>query len=206
MAHALCDVLLQVHGTIAASAIGAFYFYSDRTEGFISSLNGTEAVLAELRRRISAELGEQLGPVFEVPGSVPSPVLGPDGTAIDRGAYVERPVNPIGSESFREALRDFIDDRANSLADYRSLVIARVGWCFWSTLLSRLLLALFVWQVALMSLLFLDKYGKVSLADWAVSGVCTVTGTFFVVVVASAFVRLNHYSTITNLRLKHGSL
>jgi len=58
MPHVLCDTLLQVHGGIAATAIAAFYLYSDRTEGFVSSLNGTTSVLCELRRRMTSELTE----------------------------------------------------------------------------------------------------------------------------------------------------
>ena len=206
MPHALCDTLLTVHGTIAASAIAAFYLYSDRTEGFVSSLSGTSAVLSELRRRLTAELAEGLRPVFEDAGSVPSPVLGPDGQSVDRGTYVEQDVNPIGSESFREAMREFLDDHSNSLADYRSLSVACDGWSTWSNRLSWILLGVFAWEIIVLALLWLDKTDVFGLADWALHVTWTITGMLMVVAFMSAACRIHHYSCITTMRLKHGQL
>jgi type IV secretory pathway VirB2 component (pilin) len=204
--HAFCETLLKIHGGIAASAIGAFYFYSDRTEGFVSSLNGTTAVLAELRRRLTGELAEELEPVFENPGSVPSPILMPGEAGIDRGAYVERAVNPIGSEAYREAVRECLDDHSNSIADYRSLSLACDCWSSWSHKLSWILLTLFAWEIIVLAILWMDKTEVFGLADWAMHVTWTITGLLIALAFLAAACRLRYYSRVSRMRLKHGQL
>jgi hypothetical protein len=206
MPHAYSDLLLQVHGVVGVTALTVFYQYSDRTEGFISSLNGTTTVLTELRRRMVVDLQRVLEPVFTSPGSVPSPILGPDGNAINDGTYVETAVNPVGSERFRECVRTFIDSDVRSIIEYRSLALARQHWCFWCSFLSRILLGIFLWQLLVILLLLMDKFNVIGLPNWSVIITSTLTSLLVFVTFVVIFVRLHHYSTITRMRLKHGEL
>lgn len=154
----------------------------------------------------ASELQEHLEPVFENPGSVPSPILLPNGLSIDDGTYVEHPVNPVGSEHFKESVRSFIDKQTTAIADYRTLTTACERWCSCFFFLSRLIVGLFAWAVVVLALVALDKNGKISLPDWAVIIGCTLTALLVMLVFVVIFVRLHNYSTITRMRLKHGEL
>lgn len=202
MTHAeLVDLLLKVHVGILGVALVLFYSYSDRTDGFAASLKGVSAVQAEMRRRMVGALASRLHDVFQNPGSVPSPVLGPDGEA-----YSERAVNPIGSESFREALRDFMHDNSSPLADYRSLVAASNSWCFWANKLSWFVFSLFIWQILAAAVTFLDKVtawilpNYINVALWVptvgLGGACLI----------AVFGRFLYYTRITRFRMKYGEL
>ncbi len=202
MSHSdLVDVLLKMHVTVLLASLAAFYAYSDRTDGFAASLKGTTEVLTELRRRIAKALGDKLTPIFESPGSVPSPVLGPDG-----GTYVERAVNPVGSEIYRETIRDFVEERADWICDYHSLLSARDRWCFWAGAFRNLLLGLFSWQLITCGLLFADKVSALELPVWLMCAISTATGLAVASSIVTVVFRLLHYRTIVNLRLKYAEL
>jgi hypothetical protein len=202
MNHAdLINTLLTAHGTLAGLALVVFYTYSDRTDGFGTSLKGITSVIAEMRRRITAELGNRLDPVFQSPGSVPSPLFAPDGNT-----YVEHSVNPVGSEAYREALRDFVESHSESMADYRSLTVACSAWCFWAGTFSWLVLGLLVWQVIVVGSVFLDKLSVWTLPDGlncAFWGPTVLVGASCMVAVVC---RCLYFNKLTKLRVKHGEL
>ena len=80
--------------------------------------------------------------------------------------YTERPVNPVGSESYRSTIRDFVEDNANTLVDCRSLRLARDAWCFWARMLSWSILGLLLWQALITgSLALFDKVLEVTIPD-----------------------------------------
>ncbi len=197
----LIDVLLKVHGAVLVASLAAFYAYSDRTDGFTASLKGTTDVLTELRRRIARALEDKLGPIFESPGSVPSPVLSPDG-----GTYVEHPVNPVGSEIYREQIRDFLEERVEAVCDYYALSHACRRWCFWAGTLRTVIVALFCWQLVVCFLLLVDKASKVDWPNWVLCAGSVITGVFVVGAIITVVFRLLHYRTITEMRLKYGEL
>lgn len=134
--------VLSAHAAVLVSAVAAYYKYGDRTEVFTKSLQGTEALLRAMKQRLLDELERHLEATLEGGECVPSPILRPDGNT-----YVERPVNPIGSERWREALADFVQSNAGTVADYSRAVGARDSWCVWSRRLSWSLLALLCWQI-----------------------------------------------------------
>jgi hypothetical protein len=197
----LIDFFLSTHAAAFTAAVATFASYSDRTDGFGRSLAGTTRTLTEIRRRLASQLSEKLTPVFECPGAVPSPILVPDG-----GTYVEYPVNPVGSESFREAVREFLDSSTAAIADYRTLALARDKWCGWSRLLCTLLLYLIVWELLVVAGLFLGKYEYVEIHRWIVFGSAGPTALLILGSAVAVFFRLSNYWTITGLRLKHGEL
>lgn len=140
---------IEIHGSILAVALAAYYKYGDRADVFSKSLQGAEALLKRLRSNISSDLARHLEPVFRSPGSLPSPILTPH-----ESTYVEHPVNPVGSERYRESIRTFLEEAAGSIADYRSVVRACDAWCFWARVRSWAIIFLLMWQFLAVVLLF----------------------------------------------------
>jgi hypothetical protein len=192
---------LTLHSVVGGTALAVFYYYSDRSDSTIGPLNSTSTVLAELRRRISNDLQTRLEPIFQSPGSVPTPLI-----TLDGGTYIEKPVNAVGSEAFRERVREFLDSTADHLDDYRQLLAARRNWCRWSIRLSWLLIALLVWQGIVLLSLFFDKAEFYELWDWAVFVECGVSLVLILLCVICVALRHYHFGTISGLRLKHGQL
>ena len=202
MNHAdLIDTLLKVHGAIAGLALVVFYTYSDRTDGFGTSLKGITSVIAEMRRRIVAELSKRLDPVFQSPGSDPSPLFDAGGNT-----YVEHSVNPVGSEAYREALRDFLEGHSEAMADYRSLTVACNAWCFWAGVFSWLVLGLFVWQVIVVGSVFLDKVSAWTLPDGLNCAFWVPTVLAGVGCIIAVICRCLYFNKMTKLRVKYGEL
>ena len=202
MVHAdLVNTLLTIHAAVGGTSIAIFYYYSDRSDSAIAPLNGTSSVLTELRRRITGDLQNHLDPIFQSPGAVPSPLLAPSGNA-----YFEKAVNPVGSEAFRESIRDFIERSGDLIDDYRSLLRARRKWCSWCARLSATLIVLIIWQIIFLFILFLDKSSFFSVPDAVIYLGSIATAGLVVLCVGCVILRLCHFSTITSLRLKHGQL
>ena len=197
----LIDFLLNINAAVLLASLSVFYAYSDRTDGFTASLKGTKDVLTELRRRISKELEDKLRPIFESPGSVPSPVLGQGGDT-----YFEHPVNPVGSEIYREHIRDFLEEQTVAVCDYHALSFACRQWCFWAGILRMILVGLFSWQLVVCVLLSIDKASKLDCPNWLLCTGSVLTGVFIVGLIVTVVFRLHHYRTITKLRLKYGEL
>ncbi len=160
----LVSSVLGVHAAVLIGAIGAFYKYGERSTLFTVSLSGVDATIRRLRRRIADDLAAHLRPLFESPGSDPSPIITSNG-----GSYGERPVNPVGSESYREFVRDFVERDDAAMLDYRLLVAAKTSWCRWARLRGWLVWSLLLWQVlAVILLAIIDKLFGVEIADWIV--------------------------------------
>jgi hypothetical protein len=202
MTHAdLISNFLTLHVAIGGTALAVFYYYSDRSDSTIGPLNSTSTVLGELRRQISNDLQTRLEPIFQSPGSVPTPLI-----TLDGGSYIEKPVNPINSEAFRECIRDFLDSSADYVDEYRQLLAARRNWCRWSIYLSWLLIALLVWQGIVLVTLWLDKAEFYSLLDLTVYVASVISLCLAVACVGCVACRHYHFGTISGLRLKHGQL
>jgi hypothetical protein len=134
--------VLAIHAAVFVVAIAAFYKYGDRTDIFNKSLQETTKTAERIRRKITEALAELLEPVFENPGTVPTPILSPDGET-----YIEKAINPVRSELFRETLQSFVEEKSEAIADLRSLLAAKGCWCFWAKFLSWSLFVLVVWQI-----------------------------------------------------------
>jgi len=172
--------VLSVHAAVLAVTLGAYYKYSEHSASFAKSFDGMTATLRRIRRKIAAALAKQLQPVFDGARSDPSPIIDAHG-----GTYVERPINPVGSESYREAVREFIEGDDGALADYRLLLTARGRWCWWAKTRSWLILSLLFWQVVAASVLgILDRLFGVALPTWLVQWSLLPTATFVLTVLA----------------------
>ncbi|QEG17853.1 MULTISPECIES: hypothetical protein [Gimesia] len=197
----LIELLLGIHVAVLLGSLAAFYAYSDRTDGFAASLKGNNETLRELRRKICRALEINLNPVFESPGAVPSPVLGPNG-----GTYVERSVNPVGSEIYRESIRDFLEDRIEFICDYHSLFNASKRWCFWTDSFRNIVLGLFCWQLFSSFIFLIDKATKVDISLWVLASFSTISVLAIMSAIISVIFRLIHYRTIVSVRLKYAEL
>jgi len=109
----------------------AYYWYSDRSERFEKSFRGFTDTLAELTRQVAINLAEHLRPVFENAGSVTSLILDSNGEH-----FQEHPVNPVGSEAYREAVMSFARSEVDGMVDLRSLIQVRDKWLFWARVMS----------------------------------------------------------------------
>ena len=172
MVHAeFVNVALRIHAPLLMASLAAYYKYGDRTELLSKSMQGTDAVLSRMRREIANELGESLQNILENAGTVP--------TVVGAETYTERPVNPVGSESYRKAIHDFVENNTNVLCDCRSLRDARDAWCFWARVLSWSILGLLLWQsVVTGSFALFDKLLDVPIPDVLIkfSAIPTVAG------------------------------
>ena len=171
------------HAAVFVGALAAWYKYGDRSEIFAKSLSGTDETLRRMRTSIASDLSGTLESLLEEDSSEPQPILGPDGAAI---SYVERPVNFLHGEAYRESVATFLNERADSLADYRALAEARAGWCFWTRFLSWLIYVTLAWQFLAggVGVLILDKVLSVALPDWLIQGTLIVTALLILTILA----------------------
>jgi len=130
---------LGSHAMILPLALIAFHKYGDRTEIFSKALADTDSLLASMRKRVVTAFEEGLSDTFYRAGSDPI-LISPD-------LYTERPVNPVGSDDFRQSLSGIIDGNADILVDYMRTSRARKLWCFWARILSWTVLIAAIWQV-----------------------------------------------------------
>jgi hypothetical protein len=197
----IIDLLLKIHASILGGALVLFYTYSDRTDGFASSLKGVSAVLAELRRRIMNELDGRLSPIFKNAGAVPSPLLGPDGDT-----YYENPINPFGNEAYREAIREFIEDNSILLADYRSLSASSHAWCFWANKLNWFILFLFIWQVITVFVTLCVKLKDVPFSEYIMVALVVPTLGLALACLLAVVGRYIYFTRLTRFRMRYGEL
>lgn len=143
--------MLSAHGAILVGVIAAFYKYGDRTEVFEKSLKGTGATLSLLRREIAFTLALRLQPVFDNPASIIEiTVLDATGNPIRQAD-----VSPAGSESYNEAVTEFVSSNVEYIVDYGSLMSAKTCWSKWARRLSWTLLAAILIQAIVLAGLFL---------------------------------------------------
>lgn len=197
----LAGTLLACHGAVLLGALTAFYKYGDRSESFRSAMQATDDLLTTMRRRVSAELAEHLYPVFDDPQTVPSPILGRDGNS-----YVERPVNPVRSERYRQAVSDFIEGSARALVDYRSLCAARESWSGCRRSLSWAVLVLAMWQAGSACMSLLTALGGLLWPDdvllWTLIPTMLLIGFCFCCLVLT----LRDHDKITSIRERYNDL
>lgn len=130
---------LGVHGVVLPLSLTGLYRYSDRSSLFAKALEGTDELLLRIRRRVATTIEDELGPVIQRAGG--SPLL------VDLSGYVERPVDPVSSDAFREAIQRFLHSDATALVDYVQVYRARNVWCSWARTLSWTVLGLSFWEV-----------------------------------------------------------
>ena len=180
------------------AAIAAYYKYGDRTEIFTKSLQGADATLARLRQRIAADLAKKLKPIFDNHGTM-SVLLVPEG-------YTERAANPVGSEIYRESVREFLENSTDAVIDYRTLHLSRNSWCSWAKFLSWSILILMVWQMIVVGALsFIDKVGGIPIPDWLLKWSALPTGIAVFCCLIPLPCMLRHHDVITDYRTHYDS-
>lgn len=164
MTHAqVVTISVGAHVGVLTLATLSFFKYGFRSDEFRIWLEDTDKALKNMRRRISASLGEKLKPVFESADRVVvSEILDA------QGAYSERNVDPRGSEDYRNALFDFVENNAEEMAHYRSLMLARASWRIWTRYLSWSILTLMAIEAVIVATIGVDKLGRCTLPDWCV--------------------------------------
>jgi hypothetical protein len=163
------------HVCVLTLAVFAFLKYGFRSGDFRTWFDDTDKTLQNMRRRISAGLDELLKPIFGGAGRVVrSNILDGD------GKYYEEAVDPMASEDYHNALFDFVENEADVLPDYRSLLLTRSAWQFWTRYLSWSILILMISEAASIGLIGgVDKLGGYSLPNLFIHG--SILPTVFIV-------------------------
>jgi hypothetical protein len=196
----LLNAALGFHGAAFVGAATAYYKYGDRSELFSKSLAGTEAALVQMRSHIADELGRVLAPLFASPGTDPYPILDPTGSR-----YVERPLNPVGSEAYKEAVRDFCETYSVVIVHYRTLHRSCERWLAWARTISWTILLLTVWELVACAI-----GGLLKLDDWPPS-FSVVAASFFPTAVFAAclivqlFALQYHHDGIMDIRGRYNA-
>lgn len=203
MAHEdLINIALSVHVAVLFGALAAWYKYGDRSDVLAKSLEGTETVLSRLRMMISDELLQAIKTVLSTVPTNPQAILGPDGK---NPIYSEKVSNFLESEAFRQAIRDFVDLKADMISDYRVLMRARTTWCFWARILSWSILVLIVLQMLFLTGHgFIDKILGSPLPNWCIHGSLTITVFVVLFVFCLPFpLLLRSHDTIIQQKVKY---
>jgi hypothetical protein len=163
-------ISVGAHFGVLTLAALSFFKYGFRSGEFRTWLEDTDKTLKNMRRKISVGLGEKLNSVFDAANRVVSEILGAN------GEYSDKTVDPRGSEDYRNALFDFVENNVEEMADYRSLMLVRARWWFWTRYLSWSILALMVIEVIFVGTIGLDKLGCCTLPDRCVYWSFIATG------------------------------
>jgi hypothetical protein len=118
------DLACKIHGALASGAVLVLWRFADRSSLFDKSVGSIESLLGTMRDEIFGSLESELSPVFERAGAEPK--------IVTTSTYTERPVNPLNSEAYKEALRAFIDSRTGLIATYGRVLAARDAWTSWA--------------------------------------------------------------------------
>jgi hypothetical protein len=198
----LLNITLSVHVAVLLGALAAWYKYGDRSDVLAKSLKGTDIVLTRLRIMISSDLTKAIREVLSTIPTNPQAILGPDGK---NPIYSEKVSNFLESEAFRQAIRDFIDSRADVISDYRVLTRARANWCFWARILSWSILVLIILQAFFLAGHgFMDKILGNTLPNWCLHGSLTITGFVVLFVFCLPFpILLRNHDTIIQQKVKY---
>jgi len=161
----LVNVAIGGHFAVLGLAVFAFFKCGFRSIDFRTWFDDTGRILNNIGRRVSVELWEKLKPVFDSADSaVSSEILDPD------GRYFERAVDPKRNEGYQnalfDALLDFVENNADEMVHYRSLLSTRSAWHFWTSYLSWSILVLMILEAAILGLVGgVDKLGGYCLPD-----------------------------------------
>lgn len=136
---------LKVHGAVWLAAAAAYYKYGDRTELFEKALQGNRTARQAILDNVASDLSKQLQPVVRDATGSRSPVLDA------AGGYIERATDVTESESFYQAIRDYVSISAGALLDYRLILHCTKHWRTWAHRLSQCILALLILQILIMA-------------------------------------------------------
>ncbi|MDQ1639255.1 MAG: hypothetical protein QOF62_2594 [Pyrinomonadaceae bacterium] len=195
----LVTAILAFHTGVLLSAVVAYLKYGDRTELFRKSLEGTNTTLESILRSVSIDLETRLNVVFAVQDEPQHVVLRPDGNE-----WSDKPVSPVGSEKYREAIRDFVISSNQGLRDSLYLTQARDAWCRWAKRLSWLMLGLVCWELIASSFVWSEKIFVLNLADWLMKFSASITAALILAILVNVGFLQHYHSNILDQRQKHG--
>lgn len=190
---------LGIHVGVIPLAVAGFYKYTDRTDIFKRSIAEADDLLQRMREHAADALEEKLSPVFQ--RSRTEPLI------VTPFQYSERPTNPIGSDAYREAFREFIDMTSGVLIDYGQALKARTRWCRWARLLSWTVYLFALWEVVCVALFGLvGKLLDVTLPDrlavWSFAPTALLVLFFFL----SQGIMLRQHDVIHNFKERHADV
>lgn len=198
------NFILSIHSAVMFFAVTAYYKVGDRTKLITESLQGTDKVMSRLKYLITTELIVTIRGFFSEESSVEGLIVSADGAPM---SYEERPTNMLGSTLFQEAILSFINDRAESIADYRTLSIARWKWNWWSKFLSRAVISTIIIEGIIIAVLGVVIKGFAVPTCELYVKLTTIPVTILVVLclLPLPFISMYH-NRIMDLRIKHDGL
>lgn len=143
----LVKLVFGAHGTILAAAAYAFLNFSTYSNKFRNWQNDVEEALKNLKRTLPVSLSKILKPILERSGTTTKNILD------SYGNYCETEVEPTEGEGYLNALSNFVDDNANEMARYRSLLLTYRAYSFWATYLTWTILILGVLETTILALI-----------------------------------------------------
>lgn len=127
MTDAIVDWSLAGHIAIAVASLSFYKFIL--VEIFKDIIRNAKILSKKIEQRIFAELSTTLKPLFKEEDSKTIIIL--DQWADSIGGYNEKPTDLQGSDLYMNALYDFINSNANSMADFRNLTLYIDKCLFW---------------------------------------------------------------------------
>ena len=141
----LAVLALKVHGAVWVAAAAAYYKYGDRTDLFDKALRGNRSLRQSVQDNVAIDLSNQLQPAIREATRATSLVMGAD------GRYIERVADITESESFYQAVRDYVARSADSLSDYRLVSETVDCWRKWAHRLSLSILVLVIFETLMIA-------------------------------------------------------
>ena len=148
---------LGVHGVTFTISLAGLYRYVYKSMS-TKILADTDDLLGQMNRKVATAIEEEIAPVFERAESEPR-IVSPHG-------YSERPIDPVHSDAFREAIRRFLQAKTPALVEYRQVYQAREKWYHWSRNLNWIVYFLSAWEIVCLAVLGLgDKIYSVKFSE-----------------------------------------
>lgn len=189
----IVTLVLSAHGAILVAASTAYFKIGIRAVFFDNLLSQYRRLRHCVLDTIASDLAIALRPVIRDASRVRSGLFSADET------YVELPVDITASESYYQAVSDFVFSDAEAIIHYRQLLEVYRDRKRWAVRLSYCLLALVILELAILLLVIL----AVTIADVAV-----VTSLWIVVpgIVPTAIVLVGVITCLIALQTKRGLL
>ena len=195
----LLNAALSVHGIVLPLSMAGLYRYSDRSNMFAKSLGDTDELLRRMRRGVSTAIQDELAPVIRRAGGEPV-IVAPSG-------YVERAVDPIPSDAFREAVLRFLHANGGALVDYGQVHRARNKWAWWARALSWTVLCLAAWEAfCLMGLGFVGSLLRVPIPEVVITWSLTPTALLVVAFFCCQAALLRQHDVIHGNKIRYPEL
>jgi hypothetical protein len=143
----LIKFVFGAHSTILASAVYAFLNFSTYSNKFRNWQNDIGEALDNLKRTLPTSLSKVLNPIIQRSGTTTKNILDSSGN------YCEVDVDPTDGEGYLNALSNFINENANEMARYRTLLLTYRAYSFWATYLSWTIMILGALEITLLALI-----------------------------------------------------